>query len=489
MPPTQIHLEIPLHLSNLDNESSLDVLDSPDDAEFWRHGALPEEIVGRTVRTTSMPHHFATGTGSRIYDSLGPLLETTNQELILVTCFWAKSESLTTLNSILMNLSNKGIRQSSKIRVRLCFSSLSLWQKLFHEQSGCGQEYDSRVWKSKLGLPGPDELMGLDLTVKSIFILPFSVMHPKFMIIDRKMAVLPSCNISWEDWFEGYVTFTGAAVTALLRFYCHFWERRHMPVDLLISAQDQESTLLESAYGGESGPANAETQLRQRAGDSSVPIPTFVLPSAHHRNPQFQPFASFDRVKAPRTSLNSFVLNIFDKAETSIRIQTPNLTAPPVLSALLKALSRGVNVTILTSERLMILEQLVTAGTTTSRCMKKLIKRYKALYSPKKKPLDDEEAAIPARQLGRLQVCFFSPVGGAKKKGQEQGEPQQSHLKMTVVDDVVVVLGSGNLDRASWFTSQELGMAFFDKDLVEHVLATVDRAMEGRRRVVYTSTG
>jgi len=50
-----------------------------------------------------------------------------------------------------------------------------------------------------------------------------------------------------------------------------------------------------------------------------------------------------------------------------------------------------------------------------------------------------------------------------------------------------VVLGSGNLDRASWFTSQELGVAFFDKGLVKQVESVLDQAMEGRERVVYDS--
>jgi phosphatidylserine/phosphatidylglycerophosphate/cardiolipin synthase-like enzyme len=39
-------------------------------------------------------------------------------------------------------------------------------------------------------------------------------------------------------------------------------------------------------------------------------------------------------------------------------------------------------------------------------------------------------------------------------------EPAVSHLKMTLVDGRFLVLGSGNMDRASWFTSQELGMLF-----------------------------
>lgn len=92
----------------------------------------------------------------------------------------------------------------------------------------------------------------------------------------------------------------------------------------------------------------------------------------------------------------------------------------------------------------------------------------------------------PAK-VGKLRICYFEPRHGYKKKGEEQGEPQQSHLKMTIVDGEVLVLGSGNLDRASWFTSQELGVAFFGTEVVRIVEETVDKAMIGRYRVSFDS--
>ena len=60
---------------------------------------------------------------------------------------------------------------------------------------------------------------------------------------------------------------------------------------------------------------------------------------------------------------------------------------------------------------------------------------------------------------------------------------------MTIVDDEVLVLGSGNLDRASWFTSQELGVAFFDKEVVTKVGTAVDEGVQGRSKLVFDSDG
>ncbi|KAE8850000.1 hypothetical protein PTNB85_00416 [Pyrenophora teres f. teres] len=427
----------------------------------------------RSLLTTSNLDTFVTGTGSAIYDSLVPLLESASRELILVTCFWAQSSTLQTLNDVLRGLSDKAIRRGTeKIRVRLCFSSSAIFQKLFHKQTTAGQTYESSSWVKKLGLPEPSELNGLDLKIKSVFILPFSVMHPKFIIVDRKTVVLPSCNISWEEWFEGSISLTGPVVDQFLKFYRTFWEQRL-----------DDPTVLEAVNHAS---IKDDSALKSLVHLSAPDIHTIFLPSPHRRNPQFYFFGSQGDVKAPPTPLNVFVLTLFDKAEKSIRIQTPNVTAPPVLSAILRALARGIDVRILTSERLMILEQLVTAGTTTSRCINRLIKRYRKLSSDTIQATD-EESPMAAFQPGNLHISYFDAIGGPRSRGREGGEPQQSHLKMTIVDDEVLVLGSGNLDRASWFTSQELGVAFFDRDVVLKVKSAVDTGMEGRSRVVFDS--
>jgi phosphatidylserine/phosphatidylglycerophosphate/cardiolipin synthase-like enzyme len=56
-----------------------------------------------------------------------------------------------------------------------------------------------------------------------------------------------------------------------------------------------------------------------------------------------------------------------------------------------------------------------------------------------------------------LKIGYFKPRTGTR-------EPVKTHLKFTVVDDEIAVLGSGNMDRASWFTSQELGVALLSKE-------------------------
>ncbi|OCK79825.1 phospholipase D/nuclease [Lepidopterella palustris CBS 459.81] len=437
-----------------------------------------------TLITSSSAHSFITGTGSDIFNTIFPHISAAESEIIIVTCFWARSSSLKTLSNTLRSLSTKALnRGGPKIRIRIAFSSLSLFQKLFHTQSTKGQIYPPSTWTKRLGLPSPDELGGLDLKIKSIFLLPFSIMHPKFIIVDRKKVFLPSCNVSWEVWFEGCIELSGPILSQFVRFWEEFWARDEPPQHpSTITTTTSTPTTSISPFG----PAHSLTPL-----SPNHPIPTLFLPSPHHINPSFQPFTYPSRTIFPPTPLNTALLLLLSLATSSIYIQTPNLTSPPVLTALLRALRRGISIHILTSARLMILEQLITAGTTTLRCMKKLVKRYKALYHPPRSSryseYGDEEAALGFPLPGQLKIEFFEAKGGLKARGMEGGEPQKSHLKLLIVDEEVVVLGSGNLDRASWFTSQELGVMFFDPGMAGRVRGAVGEMMDGRVKGFYES--
>ncbi len=218
----------------------------------------------------------------------------------------------------------------------------------------------------------------------------------------------------------------------------------------------------------------------------SSDLPALFLPSEHHVNPQFSLLPWKSCPPPPNTPLNAFLLAALANAKSTISIQTPNITAPPVLSALLSALRRGTDVEILTSERLMILEQLVTAGTTTKRCINSLTKKHRRLKAAVASSASDE-ALLEAGEIvkpGKLTVYYYLPLpDSACQPG--IAEPVQSHLKLTIIDREWTVLGSGNLDRASWYTSQELGVAFYSHDFAASVRQQVFSWMAKRRRLFY----
>ena len=427
----------------------------------------------RRLHTTSTIHSFSIGTGAEIIESICPAIETAKHEVVIVTCFWARSTSQRRLAASILSLAQKAQRDQHLVNVRICLSSLSLWQKLTQKSSLDGRIYPSTTWSATFGLPSCDDLMrdghGVQLSIKSIFVRPMSVMHPKFIIIDQTRLFLPSCNISWEDWFEGMIELSGGIVDSFLDFYRSFWEGR--PNDLL----EHPSTSPFSADAAASRPISTLHVATQERTFSDVR--TLFLPSPHHRNPHFRPLPCLAAPPPPATPLNIFLLRLFAHATHSIHIQTPNLTSPPVLAALHDALARGVDVSIITSTRMMVLEQLITAGTITEVCVNGLVRGHRSLFRSwqrRSRGGEVDEAAAP--QPGRLSVRYFAPgEGGVAAVG-----AVKSHLKMTVVDGEVVVLGSGNMDRASWYTSQEIGVAVFGREVVEMVRGKVDEALKGR---------
>ena len=390
------------------------------------------------------PDGFTVGNGSDIYTStIFPALEKAEHEILFVICFWARSQCLDHLGETLIKLAQNSKSRSvssSRLRVRLCLSSRSLTQKLFHTSSANGYIYKPAEWASKLGLPAPENLSDLDFQVKSLFFLPFSVMHPKFIIIDRKHALLPSCNLSHESWFEGCLPLTGPIVDRLISFWEETWGKNDLPPLVTTNA------------------SHAEEVTEALASSHTITL----LPSPHHRSPRFRPFLLIP--EPPQTPLNLFLANLITEAKSSMKILTPNLTSQYVIFLLLSALERGVDVTIITNRRMMVLEQILTAGTVTEICVWRLQKRYRNLLTTRANR-DPEDGRLGS--VGNLSVGYFRPTSKYAK----------CHLKCTIVDEGTVVLGSGNMDRASWYTSQELGVAVDGEDVVNEVWGRVEQVL------------
>ncbi|KZZ99507.1 IQ calmodulin-binding motif protein [Moelleriella libera RCEF 2490] len=425
------------------------------------HASDPGSLI-----TTSSPQKLYVGTGlSVLQHGILPAILDAKSSVHFVTCYWAASPSLEAIKGTLIRLAEErrdAANTSPPLRVTIGFSTWGLLQKLFHTSSTRGQTYSPSQW-AKLGLPGEDVLSsgGIQLTVKSLFFTPISVMHPKYVIIDGYQVFAPSCNISWEKWFEGCVELQGAVVQNLLAFHRRVW----MAEDDLAHAYDvgdhatatskvielsvQDATASDSRLL--SGDDSSATRVLQLAG--SPTIPTIVLPSPHHRNPKFSIFPFLSGSEPPMTPLNAALLTLFANARHRITILTPNVTSWPVLDALLHALDRGVDVRIRTNQGMMLIEQLITAGTTTSLCLKKFVSKYEQLKARKQCTDTEEQSVSP----GTLNIQYYKPVSW---RLESEDEPVFSHFKMTMVDNEFLVLGSGNMDRASWWTSQELGFLF-----------------------------
>lgn len=454
-----------------------------DDPNYWAQD--PKALI-----TTSQPLTFSVGTGHQILRDVFSACESAKREVIIVTCFWARSKSAEDVSALLRKLSDKTVRENRPaIRVRICISSCSAWQKLTQTESLNGVLYQPSNWKisrwKRLGLPSPEEIPGAKVVLKSVFVRPFSVMHPKFIIVDRERAFLPSCNVSWENWFEGCVEIKGGIVDKLFEFWDEFWSRGGAVLPDLYPETDSEHEMDVHIQTGGSPPE--KSMMLHLDLSSAIPstITTILLPSPHHR--RINPCPDLDCWMVPTrlpppTPLNTFLIRIFRAAKEGIYLQTPNVTCQPVLWAIDEALARGVDVQIVTSRRLMVMEQIATAHSTTEVELKKLRRRHRHLIKNyNKNSSSDPEAAL--RKPGALRVAYYHPKDDVNVK-KDKEEPVKTHIKLTIVDDEIVVLGSGNMDHASWYTSQELGVAFFSKELAKEIGSGIMGCLDERVKYV-----
>ena len=152
-------------------------------------------------------------------------------------------------------------------------------------------------------------------------------------------------------------------------------------------------------------------------------------------------------------------------------------------------MARGVEVRITTSENLQRIEQVVTAGTTTGRCVAQLVNGHAASVGERRRKAGEQDVEEALPEVGRLSISYYQPSQCLEAQlHEEEGqgdEPVQSHFKLTIIDGEVAVFGSGNLDRASWFTSQELGLAFFGREFVAKVEEGLEGSMSERRKVFF----
>ncbi|KAL7273754.1 hypothetical protein RUND412_003374 [Rhizina undulata] len=421
--------------------------------------------------TDSVPQKFHVGTGLSTTKLLASQIVQAQHEVIFVTCFWAESESRQLLADALRELNRRHQCSTVKPRVRIGFSSTSFFQKLFHTSSPEGKIYFPDSWAG-LGLPQPEELNYLDVQVKSIFYRPLSVMHGKYLIVDRKSLNLPSSNISFEVWGESCITLEGGIVQTFLQFWEKIWSKegdlKGSSFEDIQTLPDEERRKVPSKGAFDADLDKASTQVFP----GNDALPTLFLPQPHHRNPRFffNPFSCIFPRKAvafPKTPQNTFLDLSISRAEKSVYIQTPNLTSEPLIEAIFEAISRGVVVEVVTCRSMMRLEQWVTTGggSSTESCVKRLISRV---------------SRLPVPLNANLAIYYYTGAVGPGGGAHEMAKATKSHVKAVIIDERISVLGSANGDRASWMTSQETNVAVFGAGFAAEVRRALFEGLGGR---------
>jgi phosphatidylserine/phosphatidylglycerophosphate/cardiolipin synthase-like enzyme len=132
------------------------------------------------------------------------------KEVFLGTNFWIYSDASTLVTNAFRELSRRAGERGSKVIVKVLYdrgNPQQLWDN--HLSVGEKQYADPN---GKVRLPPSSEIPNIDLQVTNYHRPIFGTFHAKFMVIDRRIALLQSSNVQDNDNLEMLVHVEGPIV-------------------------------------------------------------------------------------------------------------------------------------------------------------------------------------------------------------------------------------------------------------------------------------
>ncbi|KAG0703755.1 hypothetical protein DFH29DRAFT_914887 [Suillus ampliporus] len=151
-------------------------------------------------------------------------------EVFLATNFWQASKSASKICDALVELSRRAMKRGKKVVVKMMYDRANL--KMLTESHVIVD--DAEMASDEVMLPKRSDMPGLDFELVNFHQPVFGTFHCKFLIVDRKMALLNSNNIQDRPNVEMMVHFEGPIVDSLYDTALISWFRpMHPPLPLL----------------------------------------------------------------------------------------------------------------------------------------------------------------------------------------------------------------------------------------------------------------
>ncbi|KAL4779740.1 hypothetical protein BJX76DRAFT_339963 [Aspergillus varians] len=413
------------------------------------------------------------------------------KEVFLATNYWIFSDASTLITDALKELSRRAGERGEKVVVKILYDRgdpRQIWDNRL-------SVHEKKYATGKVNLPASEEIPHLDMQVVNYHRPIFGTFHAKFMIVDRRIALLQSSNIQDNDNLEMMVRVEGPIVDSMYDTALISWGKALDPplpmLDSPAAAGPLPSFPVPASYCPEESDAElpqhtiddqhydsdiqAETRrvnglLKPRDGESPTHPVTRLLNHTHQLSttgdapaedqenrmepyilhPPHKPFpmalVNREPYGAPdHTSTvvpqNAAFLAAINNAEHSIFIQTPNMNAEPLLEPLLEAVRRGVIVTCYLCLGYNDAGQLLPFQNGTNEMISHRL--YDSLDT------DDERSRLRIfNYIGKDQT---QPIHNKFKK-------RSCHVKLMIIDEAVAIQGNGNLDTQSYYHSQEVNL-------------------------------
>ncbi|OJJ47235.1 hypothetical protein ASPZODRAFT_151760 [Penicilliopsis zonata CBS 506.65] len=430
------------------------------------------------------------------------------KEVFLATNFWIHSDASTLVTNSFRELSKRAGERGEKVVVKVLYDRGDPRQVLENHL-----EVDVKTYVSeKVQLPAPEEIPNIDLQVVNYHRPVFGTFHTKFVVVDRRVALLQSSNIQDNDNLEMLIHVEGPIVDSFYDTALISWGKPlEPPLPMLnspASAAPMPTTMEDVEDVTETPsqmlPEHTTTDphydpsiqlealrmndvVKPRDGESRThavtrhlnttiqPSTTGDAPDEDQVNqmkpyvllPPHEPFPMALVNRAPygapnhsnvHTPQNAAFLAAINNAEHSIFIQTPNMNAEPLLEPLLGAVRRGVTVTCYLCLGYNDAGELLPFQNGTNEMISHRL--YTSLET------DEERARLRIHNyVGKDQT---HPIHNHFKR-------RSCHIKLMIIDEKVAIQGNGNLDTQSYFHSQEANLLIDSPTVCRAWLEAVNR--------------
>jgi phosphatidylserine/phosphatidylglycerophosphate/cardiolipin synthase-like enzyme len=153
------------------------------------------------------------------------LIVRADKEVILATNYWQNSVASKYITNAMRELSRRAGERGTKIIMKLEYDRGSPRQILQNHYIVSQKEYTGK----NVGIPPPEEIPNIDLQVMNYHRPMLGTFHCKYMIVDRKYAVLQSNNIQDNDNVEMMTHLEGPIVDSLYDMALISWHNKLTP--------------------------------------------------------------------------------------------------------------------------------------------------------------------------------------------------------------------------------------------------------------------
>lgn len=153
------------------------------------------------------------------------LIVRAEKEVFLATNFWIASGAASIITDAIRELSRRAGERGERVVIKIMYDRGNIKQVIDNHQLMSPKQYTVPAVR----LPAPEDIPHIDMEVQNYHRPMLGTFHSKFMVVDRRMAVVQSNNIQDNDNLEMMTHIEGEIVNSIYDTALLSWSRQLNP--------------------------------------------------------------------------------------------------------------------------------------------------------------------------------------------------------------------------------------------------------------------